>query len=88
MAIKGISSDSIFEKIAELRKAATLVHHYFARIPDRGMKADRCLEWLRQAISSDSKFEKIAEILEAAIPGPHHSARILDGGMKADRGPE
>ena len=56
MAIKGISSDSIFEKIAELRKAATPVHHYFARIPDRGMKADRCLEWLEKASFQTQNF--------------------------------
>ena len=49
MAIKGISSDSIFEQIAELPAAATPGPHHFARILDRGMKADRCLEWLEKA---------------------------------------
>ena len=46
---QAISSDSKFEKIAELRQAATPGHHQFARILDRGMKADRCLEWLEKA---------------------------------------
>ena len=49
MTIKGISSDSIFEKNAELPGAAAPGPHHFARILDRGMKADRCLEWLEKA---------------------------------------
>ena len=40
MAREGISSDSKFDKIAELPGAAPLEPHYFARILYRGMKAD------------------------------------------------
>ena len=69
----GIAIDSRFDKIAELPGAATPGPHHLATILlDKGMKADRCLEWLRQAISSDSKFEKIAELRGAATPGHHH----------------
>ena len=49
MATEGISSDSKFDKIAELPGAATPGPHHFARIMYRGMKADRCLEWLEKA---------------------------------------
>ena len=72
MAREGIFSDSKFLEIDELPRAAAPGLHHFARILDRGMKADKCLEWLRQVISSDSKFEKIAGLRGAATPGHHH----------------
>ena len=49
MAIKGISPDSMFVKIAELPGAAAPGPHHIARVLDRCMKADRCLEWLEKA---------------------------------------
>ena len=41
-----IFSDSKFEKIAELPGAAAPVPHHSAWILDRGLKADKCLQWL------------------------------------------
>ena len=57
MAIEGISSDSIFEKIAELPWAAAPGPHHFARILDRGMKPDWCLEWLEKEYPQTPNFE-------------------------------
>ena len=49
MAIKGISSDSIFEKIAELPGAAAPGPHHLSRILDGGKMADRFLKLLETA---------------------------------------
>ena len=54
-----IYSDSTFEKnIAELPGAAAPGLHHFARILDRGMKADRCLEWLEKASPPTPNLKK------------------------------
>ena len=47
---EGISLDSNFAKIAELPGVAAPGPHRFARVLGRGMKADRCLEWLERAL--------------------------------------
>ena len=42
--------DSKFAQIAELPGVADPGPHRFARVLGRGMKADRCLEWLERAL--------------------------------------
>ena len=49
MASEGISSDSKFEKIAELPGATDPGSHHFAGILDRVLKADGYLKWLEKA---------------------------------------
>ena len=49
MAREGISSDTKFEKVAELPGAAAPGPHHIARVLDRAMEADRCLECLEKA---------------------------------------
>ena len=49
MAREGISSDSKFEKIAELPGATAPGPHHFAGIMDRVFETDRYLQWLEKA---------------------------------------
>ena len=58
MAREGIFSDSKFLEIAELPWAAAPGPYHFARILDRGMKADRCLEWLDRASPHNPNLKK------------------------------
>ena len=63
MAREGILSDSKFEKIPELPGAV-------ARILDRGMTADRSLQWLEMAFSQtpNLKRKKIVDLPGATSP--------------------
>ena len=71
---------SKFHEIAELSGAAAPRSRHFARVLDRGTKADRCLEWLEKTSPHTPDLKEIA-----VAPRPHHFAMILDRGMKADR---
>ncbi len=84
MATEGISSDSKFEKVAELPGTAAPCPYHIARVLYRCMKADRCLEWLEKASPQTPNLKRIAELPGFTASGPHHVARILDRGMKAD----
>ena len=62
MATEGISSDSKFDKIAELPGAAAPGPHHFVRILDRGLKADRSLQWLEEVSPQTPNLKYIAEL--------------------------
>ena len=47
----------IFEKSMGFKRLPHLDPHHFARILDRGMKANRCLEWLEKASPQTPKLK-------------------------------
>ena len=59
MVREDIFSDPKFEKITELPGATAPGPHQLAKILDRGIKADRCLQWLEKASSRTSNLKKL-----------------------------
>ena len=84
MAREDIFSDPKFEKITELPGATAPGPHQLARILDRGIKADRCLQWLEKASSQTPNLKKIVELPGSTGPVPHYLTWILDRGLKTD----